>query len=365
MSEPALLLVDDRRDNLLALSAVLEPLGHPILHAGSGEEALRHLLHEDVAVIVLDVQMPGMDGFETAERIKDRERTRDIPILFLTAISREDRHRLRGYQTGAVDYVFKPVDPDVLRAKVRVFFDLHVGSRLLAAQKDALARQAEELARSHADLEQFATIASHDLQEPLRVVSGFLELLGQRLGDRLDDEERDWMTRARSAADGMADLLAGLLLYARAGAPGREPTSVDLDAALDEACAGMHDAPAVRAERPLGAVLARRDEVARVFTGLLRHAGRAHRPGAAADVTSTRDGGTVAVEVRDDGPPLTDEELARAFGEFERLEDEPYPGTGLALATCRKIVERAGGTISVRNDEAGGVVVRFTLPAAP
>src|SRR5205807_5374428 len=110
MSEPALLLVDDRPENLLALEAVLEPLGHAMVRAGSGEEALRHLLAGDFAVIVLDVQMPGIDGFETAAQIKQRDRTRDIPIIFVTAMSREPEHRMRGFETGAVDYIFKPVE---------------------------------------------------------------------------------------------------------------------------------------------------------------------------------------------------------------------------------------------------------------
>ncbi len=113
-----LLLVDDRPENLLALEAILEPLEADLVRAASGEEALRRLLHEEFAAILLDVQMPGMDGFQTAELIKQRERTRHIPILFLTAISKDAEHVFRGYSAGAVDYLMKPFDPLVLRAKV-------------------------------------------------------------------------------------------------------------------------------------------------------------------------------------------------------------------------------------------------------
>src|ERR671930_171989 len=121
----AVLLVDDRPQNLLTLEAILEPLGQELVRAGSGEEALRILLaRDDFAVILLDVQMPGMDGFETATLIKQRERTRNIPIIFVTAISKEEQHVFRGYETGAVDYVFKPFNPDVLRAKIGVFVEL-------------------------------------------------------------------------------------------------------------------------------------------------------------------------------------------------------------------------------------------------
>jgi CheY-like chemotaxis protein len=131
-------MVDDRAENLLALEAILHGLGHELVKAASGEEALKRLLSEDFALILLDVQMPGMDGFETATRIKQRERTRDIPILFLTAIDGEAHQAFRGYAAGAVDYLSKPFDPWVLRAKVAVFIELYERRRELAAQADEL-----------------------------------------------------------------------------------------------------------------------------------------------------------------------------------------------------------------------------------
>jgi CheY-like chemotaxis protein len=145
--EPArILLVDDRPDNLLALEAILGSLGQTLVRAASGEEALKALLADDYAVILLDVQMPGMDGFETAAHIKRRERTRDIPIIFLTAINREPQHAFRGYSTGAVDYLAKPFDPWVLRAKVAVFVDLHRKNRQLRRQAELLAERVSGLA---------------------------------------------------------------------------------------------------------------------------------------------------------------------------------------------------------------------------
>ena len=235
--DPCLLLVDDRPENLLALEAVLEPLGHRLVRAGSGEEALRHLLTDDVAVIVLDVQMPGLDGFETAAAIKGRERTRDIPIIFLTALSREPEHRLLGYATGAVDYIFKPVEPDLLRAKVAVFVELHLTARRLKEQSELLAWRTAELERSNADLEQFTYIASHDLQEPLRVITGYLELLADELGDGLSDQARGWVEKATASAGRMEALVADLLIYARTGAGTFAPEPVDLDDALSTALA--------------------------------------------------------------------------------------------------------------------------------
>jgi CheY-like chemotaxis protein len=135
-----ILLVDDRVENLIALEAILSSLDHQLERARSGEEALKALLTEEFAVILLDASMPGMDGFETAARIKRRERTRDIPILFLTAYSNEPQHAFRGYEVGAVDYLTKPFDPWILRAKVSVFVDLYLKNRQLKEQA-ALRRQ--------------------------------------------------------------------------------------------------------------------------------------------------------------------------------------------------------------------------------
>lgn len=137
-----ILLVDDRRENLVALEAVLEPLGEVLVLARSGTEALRHLLTDDFAVILLDVQMPEMDGFETAALIKEREKSRHIPIIFVTAINKDERYVYKGYSAGAVDYLAKPIDPDMLRSKVSVFVDLYKKNEWIKRQAESL-RQAD------------------------------------------------------------------------------------------------------------------------------------------------------------------------------------------------------------------------------
>jgi PAS domain S-box-containing protein len=146
---PSILLVDDRRENLVALEAILEPLGHTLVSVTSGAAALRELLVGDFACILLDVQMPELDGFELAELIKQRERSAHIPILFVTAISTEERHVFRGYSAGAVDYIFKPLDPDILRSKVSVFVELWEKNRQLREQAELLhRREVAELERA-------------------------------------------------------------------------------------------------------------------------------------------------------------------------------------------------------------------------
>lgn len=155
--QAAILLVDDRPENLLALEAILEPLGHRLVRALSGEEALRHVLTEDFAVILLDVQMPGINGFETAQLIKARERSQHIPIIFLTAISKEEKYVFEGYSAGAVDYMFKPFDPEILRSKVAVFVELHLKTIQLQRQSEQLreSEQREMELRHHTQLREW------------------------------------------------------------------------------------------------------------------------------------------------------------------------------------------------------------------
>jgi serine phosphatase RsbU (regulator of sigma subunit)/CheY-like chemotaxis protein len=173
----AILLVDDRPENLLALETILQPLGHTLLKATSGEEALRHLLVSDIGVILLDVRMPGMDGLELATRIKERERTADIPIIFLTAHPTDEAGVLEGFSSGAVDFLTKPVDPRLLQAKVSVFVELSEKSRALRRQSDLLVRQLDELLETEAsNLRQLADAAlvinsTSSLDEMLSVIN--------------------------------------------------------------------------------------------------------------------------------------------------------------------------------------------------
>jgi CheY-like chemotaxis protein len=169
-TSPKILIVDDRPENLLALEAILQGLGHELVKAHSGEEALKRLLNEDFALILLDVQMPGMDGFETATHIKQRERTRDVPIVFLTAIDGEAHQAFRGYAAGAVDYLSKPFDPWVLRAKVGVFIELYERRRELANQADELRSQLERY--SGPDVHPQLSRATDAVAEAQRLAAG-------------------------------------------------------------------------------------------------------------------------------------------------------------------------------------------------
>ncbi|AIJ12978.1 response regulator [Streptomyces violaceoruber] len=182
-----ILLVDDRPENLLALEAILSALDQTLVRASSGEEALKALLTDDFAVILLDVQMPGMDGFETAAHIKRRERTRDIPIIFLTAINHGPHHTFRGYAAGAVDYISKPFDPWVLRAKVSVFVELYMKNCQLREQAALLRLQLEGNDKAAVGEAKEPAGLLAELSARLAAVEEQAEALSKQLGDESTD----------------------------------------------------------------------------------------------------------------------------------------------------------------------------------
>ncbi|MFG3155128.1 two-component system response regulator [Streptomyces sp. NPDC048219] len=182
-----ILLVDDRPENLLALEAILSALDQTLVRASSGEEALKALLTDDFAVILLDVQMPGMDGFETAAHIKRRERTRDIPIIFLTAINHGPHHTFRGYAAGAVDYISKPFDPWVLRAKVSVFVELYMKNCQLREQAALLRLQLEGGGKTAGVETKEPAGLLAELSARLAAVEEQAEALSKQLGDESTD----------------------------------------------------------------------------------------------------------------------------------------------------------------------------------
>ncbi|CAN5588337.1 hypothetical protein BH18ACT1_BH18ACT1_18770 [soil metagenome] len=372
------LMVDDRADNLLALEAVLCDLDADLVRAGSGEEALRALLAGDFAVIILDVQMPGMDGFETARLIKAREKTRNVPIIFLTAISGEAEHHLQGYRSGAVDYVYKPFSPEALRAKAAVFLELWRQGDLLDRQRAELAgrlaevkRLNEELERSNAALERLGAAAAVEIQEPLDNVAGLLDLLAARHGDGMGDEARLLMSRAEANVARVRDRVATLLEYARTSGDGFRLEPVALDDVVAEAAGargGELDSRGVQVSTgPLGTVRGDRAQLVRLFGHLidnaLQHGGT--RP-ITVRVEAEPGPALVTVTVANDGRPIAPELRPRLFtllpidGTADRDGSVRAPA---GIAICRRIVEGHGGVIWCGPQEDPGTTIHFTLPA--
>jgi len=381
---PRVLMVDDRPDNLMALAAVLEPLDADLVPARSGEEALRRLLGGEFAVIVLDVQMPVLDGFETARLIKQRERTRHIPLVFLTAISGEPEHHLRGYEVGAVDYVYKPFAPEILRAKVRVFVELWQRGAIIERQRAelerrladldranvALARQGVELERSNAALERFAEVAAHELRQPLRNVEGFLDLLLSRHRAELGGEAAMLAKRAAVGVERARSLTSALLSYAKAGTEPLRGEPVPLAELLEDA---MQQVPTLKEEgatvetpATLPTVRGDRRLLERLFVNLLDNAVK-FRSAAPPRITVRADRGedTWTVVVQDNGIGIDPTVAPRLFTVFARQHaSDERPGHGVGLAVCRRIVERHGGTIRAEAVPGDGTSISFTLPSS-
>ncbi len=229
-----ILLVDDRPESLLALEAVLADLGQNLVKADSGKQALRCVLMQDFAVILLDVHMPGMNGFEAAALIRERERSMHTPIVFLTASDQSELAVFRGYSVGAVDYLVKPFAPEILKSKVAVFVDLFQMrekarqqanqlvainqnlEREIAERKRAEAeikRRADELEAVNKELEAFSYSVSHDLRTPLRAMQGFAQALNEDFADRLGPVAQDYTRRIVAAACRMDTLIQDLLAY--------------------------------------------------------------------------------------------------------------------------------------------------------
>ncbi len=248
-----ILLVDDRRENLTALVAVLGGMGENLVSAGSGPEALKRVLDTDFAVILLDVQMPGMDGFETASLIRRRERSRHTPIIFLTAMVKSEPEIFRGYTVGAVDYIIKPFDPAILRSKVRVFIDLfrlreaverQAGE--LAAYNARLEREVEErkraeerLALLNRELEAFSYSVSHDLRSPLRIIEGFSRLLWEDSARGLDPQGKKHLEAIRAGVRRMDALIGDLLQLSRVGRAEMRREMTDMSALAAEIAASL------------------------------------------------------------------------------------------------------------------------------
>ncbi|MEJ0057713.1 MAG: response regulator [Bacteroidota bacterium] len=267
--KPKILLVDDREDNLLAIETILEPAGYQFAKANSGRQALKILLTEfDFAMILMDVKMPNLNGFETASLIYEREKLKHIPIIFITANNYGDENMYKGYQSGAIDYIFKPINPDVLRAKVGVLIDLYRKNRLLLEQEQKLVainknlemeineRKASEervqllnkklleniahLESANKDLERFAFMASHDLQEPLRKIRMFSDMLYEKYKGVLNEDIK-LITRINLAAERMRTLIVDILAFSKVSAEKSEFTSSNLNELLKELVVDMED----------------------------------------------------------------------------------------------------------------------------
>jgi two-component system, sensor histidine kinase and response regulator len=382
-SSYSILAVDDVEANLTAIRAVLDGMGCTIVCARSGNEALRLLLKQEFALLLLDVQMPGMDGYEVAQYVRENPSTHELPIIFLTATHHTEDGMLRGYGTGAVDVIFKPLNPTVLRCKVRVFLDLYAARRRLAnllgelgqanaalrAEAEARVALLDELRRKNEELEAFSYSVSHDLRAPVRHVDGFSAALLEEYADKLDAQGLQYLDRVRAASHRMGQLIDDLLSLSRIGRAELVRRPEDLSA-IAHAVAAELQRDSTRSVRfdiadGLTASVDRRLMLV-VFENLLGNAWKFTAKVAEAhiEVGIEEQGGRRVFFVRDNGAGFEMAYAKRLFSPFQRLHaQEDFAGTGIGLATVHRIIDRHGGRIWAEAAVGEGARFLFTLGA--
>ncbi|HEX5576310.1 MAG TPA: response regulator [Gemmatimonadales bacterium] len=380
-----ILLVDDQPANLVALEAMLQGLGQNLIKAESGREALKWLLTHDFAVILLDVKMPDMDGFETAALIRQRDKSRHTPILFLTAADNTQTQAVRGYAVGAVDYLVKPVVPEFVRSKVAVFVELAKKNELLRRQAELLARSeqaARELAEARAELvrdlehknrelESFSYAVSHDLRAPLRRIDSFSRAVLESQGDRLDEAGQRFLSRVREASQQMSQLIDDVLYLSRVTRADLRDQEVDLSSLASLALARLQEAEPTRQIeikiRPAVVVSGDGQLLRIALENLLENAWKftAKEPSARIEFGVTQVAGEPTYFVRDNGAGFDMTYADRLFGPFQRLHPHTeFPGSGIGLATVQRIIHRHGGRLWAEGLVGQGATFQFTLGRA-
>ena len=375
------LLVDDQPANLVALKAMLEGISPHIVTAGSGREALKQLLLADFAVILLDVKMPGMDGFETAALIRDRERSRNTPIIFLTAADRDAQMAVRGYAVGAVDYLIKPLVPEFVRSKVSVFVQLgrinaelvRQANRLRASEEAALdltvTQKAliRDLEHKNHELESFSYAVSHDLRSPLRRIEGFARAL-QESGEVASDVGVRFLGNIRTSIAQMGQLIDDVIYLSRVTSAELRLHDVDLSEVARLALDGLRQAEPGRqvGTRVRPGVIVRGDgRLLRIaLENLLQNAWKftSQRADAAIEFGYHSENGERTYFVRDNGVGFDMDYAGRLFGPFQRLHhSDEFPGTGIGLATVRRVIHRHGGQVWAEAKPGEGAVFSFTI----
>ncbi|HUG21409.1 ATP-binding protein [Piscinibacter sp.] len=368
------LIVDDMPANLGVLTSHLERQGYTAVVAQGGEEGVERAEFVCPDLILLDVMMPGVDGFETCRRLKANPVTRDIPVIFMTALT-DTGDKLTGFAVGAVDYVTKPLNGAEVLARIDTHLTLYGLRQQLAAQNAQLqeeiaAREHTQAAlqRSNTELEQLAYVASHDMQEPLRMVASYLQLVAQRYKGQLDADADEFIGYAVDGAKRMQALINDLLAYSRVGTKARPFEQTDCSKVMDTALANLRIAIQESGARitrgPLPVVKGDPLQLLQLFQNLIGNALKFKRVDPIeVHVAAEPADGEWRFTVRDNGIGIAAEYHERIFVLFQRLHGRgDYPGTGIGLAICKKIVERHGGRIGVQSQLGAGAAFSFTIP---
>lgn len=410
-----ILIVDDKPENILSIRKTLELYQFEVDAALSGEEALRKILKHSYTLIILDVQMPSMDGFEVAEALSGHSKAKDIPIIFLSAVNKDKRFIVKGYDSGGIDYITKPVDPDILLMKVKTFSRLYQQSLELKQMHQSLKEEVEvrklaqealiahqqqvnemleqkvrerteelreinkSLEASNHDLQQFASVASHDLKEPLRKI----QLFGAILRDKflhMDPNALSYMERIVGSSERMAKLINDLLNYSRLSVASIYEIT-DFNEIVKEILSDLElmitERDAMISVEKMPQIEAVPGQVRQVFQNIISNALKFSRKDTSPVIHITADivtdlnpdsaafagGQYCRIVIRDNGIGFNEKYLSKIFTIFQRLHtSELYEGTGIGLAIAKKVIDKHSGIITARSKEGEGAAFVIVLP---
>jgi signal transduction histidine kinase len=369
-----LLLVDDLAENLISLEALLKRDDLLLLKARSGEEALELLLVHDVALALLDVQMPGMNGFELAEFLRGSERTRHIPIIFVTAGTADAQRRFRGYEAGAVDFIQKPIEADILRSKAEVFIDLYQQRQQIAAQRDALDAAAKALKAADRRKDEFLAILAHELRNPVTALNAGIHLLKKHV-----TTDRAVMVREKMEGQltHLSRLIEDLLDISRIteGKVSLQKERIQLATIVRTAVEASqthidNGGHAFSIDIPDKAVWLDADHtrMAQIVSNLLNNAAKYTPDGGTIVLSGHEIGDRCEIAVADNGVGIPADRQAQIFDMFAQLQDhhaQSSTGLGIGLALVRQLVQLHGGSIAVESEGRGkGSTFTVSVPLA-
>ena len=360
------LVVDDDPAIKIALKRTLAPLNVKILEASSGKCAVKQAASQQVALVLLDINMPGIDGFETADLLRKKSNTIDTPIIFITA-NNNMKETLKGYEYGAVDYLLKPLSHKILFSKAKIFIELFKKNRQLELQRAQL-KILKDLKRSNRLLEQFAYVVSHDLKAPLRHIGSFSVLLEEAIASgNLEDASKELEMLKKSAAR-LGDFVDGLIDLSRVSSRRKKIASVSLSEVLKEVLIEMKpelDNKNIKVTSdPLPTIQGDEVLLTQLFLNLIENACKySQSQNAKIQVLSSScDEDKVVVTVKDNGIGFDSTHAEVIFEPFKRLVSKSaYPGSGIGLVVCKTIVEHHGGSIWATSKQGLGSEFTFSL----
>lgn len=376
--KPKILIVDDRQENLVALRTILSEVNADVIEATNGNDALTTTLNHHFALAILDVQMPGMDGYELADYLQGDSSTGKIPVIFLTAnYSAEDKIS-KGYERGAVDYLIKPYDPFILLSKVSVFLTLYQQrlelknysehlKELVAERTKKLDAAVEDLKRSNMELEQFTRIAAHDLQEPLRLVSSYSQLLEKKYKEKIDNEADEIIGFVVNGARNLQEMILDLHDFVEVNSKNTELSDIDLSQILKNSIKQlekvMRETKCTVELDNLPHVTGNERQLTRLFYNILDNSIKFRgKDPPKITVKSIEFDDQWQIIVKDNGIGIDPQYYNKVFQIFKTLHPKhKYPGRGIGLPIAKRIVERQNGKIWIESEPEKGTSIVFTI----